>query len=246
MRNSIQPQYEVRDTPAESFGRIARCTSVATPVLLVPARGSANEADAALREALDASARRALVANGFGDAGQLATGRAGQGSAHRHEPRFREVLARPAALQLEAAARIDRSHRVAELAIAVWRKLAGSLQGAVIAPVQRREPAGAEIAPVRAAIAFAPGDSPLLHKTSGMRELVADIAQAVAAVSRRIYGTWRQRQQAWATYRALRDLDARTLRDIGIDRSELRSIAAEVSGAIEVNRVHAVHVERSY
>lgn len=246
MRNSIQPQYEVRDTPAESFGRIARCTSVATPVLLVPARGSANEADAALREALDASARRAQVANGFGDAGQLATGRAGPGSAQGHEPRFREVLARPTALRLEAAARLDRSHRVAELAIAVWRKLAGSLQGAVIAPVQRREPAGAEIAPVRAAIAFAPGDSPLLHKTSGMRELFADIAQVVAAVSRRIYGTWRQRQQAWATYRALRDLDARTLRDIGIDRSELRSIAAEVSGAIEVNRVHAVHVERSY
>ena len=79
-----------------------------------------------------------------------------------------------------------------------------------------------------------------------MRELFADIAQAVAAVARRIYGTWRQRQQAWATYRALRDLDARTLRDIGLDRSELRSIAAEVSGAIEVTRVHAVHVERSY
>ena len=166
--------------------------------------------------------------------------------AQGHEPRFREVLARPTALQLEAAARIDRSHRVAELAIAVWRKLAGSLQGGVIAQVQRREPAGAEITPVRAAIVFAPGDSPLLHKTSGMRELFADIAQVVAAVSRRIYGTWRQRQQAWATYRALRDLDARTLRDIGLDRSELRSIAAEVSGAIEVTRVHAVHVERSY
>jgi uncharacterized protein YjiS (DUF1127 family) len=247
MRNSIQPQYEVRDTPAESFGRIARCTSVATPVLLVPARGSANEADAASREVLDASARRAQVANGFGDAGQLATGRAGPGSAHRHEPRFSEVLARPTALRLEAAARLDRSHRVAELAIAVWRKLAGSLQGGVIAQEQRREPADAEITlPVRAAIVFAPGDSPLLHKTSGMRELFADIAQAVAAVSRRLSGRWRQRQQAWATYRALRDLDARTLRDIGLDRSELRSIAAEVGGAIEVTRVHAVHVERSY
>ena len=88
MRNSIQPQYEVRDTPAESFGRIARCTSVATPVLLVPARGSANEADVASREALDASARRALVANGFGDAGQLATGRAGPGTRARARASF--------------------------------------------------------------------------------------------------------------------------------------------------------------
>jgi uncharacterized protein YjiS (DUF1127 family) len=246
MRNSIQPQYEVRDTPAESFGRIARCTSVATPVLLVPARGSANEADVASREALDASACRAQAANGFGDAGQLATGSAGQGSAQLHEPRFREVLARPTALQLEAAARVDRSHRVAELAMAVWLKLAGSLQGVVTPQAQGREPTGAEITPVRAAIVFAPGDSPLLYKTSGMRELVSDVAQVVAAVSRWLSGRWRQRQQAWATYRALRDLDARTLRDIGLDRSELRSIAAEVGGAIEVTRVHAVHVERSY
>jgi uncharacterized protein YjiS (DUF1127 family) len=247
MRNSIQPQYEVRDTPAESFGRVARCTSVATPVLLAPARGSANEADVVSREVLDASARRAQTANGSGNAGQLAIGSAGQGSAQRHEPRFHEVLARPTALQLEAAARIDRSHRVAELAMAVWRQFAGSLQGGVIPQAQRREQTGAEITlPVRAAIVFAPGDSPLLHKTAGMRELFADIARAVAAVSRRLSGAWRQRQQAWATYRALRDLDARTLRDIGLDRSELRSIAAELGGAIEVTRVHAVHVERSY
>jgi uncharacterized protein YjiS (DUF1127 family) len=246
MRNSVQPQYEVSNTLATSFGRIARCTSVATPVLLVPARGSANEADVASREALDASARHAQAANGFGDAGRLNAGSAGQGSEQVDESRPHEVVERPTALQLEAAARIDRSHRVAELAIAVWRKFAGSLQVGVIPQLQRREPAGAEIAPVRAAIVFAPGDSPLLHKTSGMRELVADVAQVVAALSRRLSGTWRQRQQAWATYRALRYLDARTLRDIGLDRSELRSIAAEVSGAIEVTRVHAVHVERSY
>ncbi len=184
MRNSIQPQYEVRNTPAESFGRIARCTSVATPVLLVPAHGSANEADVASREVLDASARRAQAANGFGDAGQLATGPVGPVRAQGYEPRFRDVVARPTALRLEAAARIDRSHRVAELAIAVWRRLAGSLQVGVIPHEQRREPAVAEITPpVPAAIAFAPGDSPLLHKTSGMRELFADVAQVVAAVA---------------------------------------------------------------
>jgi uncharacterized protein YjiS (DUF1127 family) len=247
MRNSIQPQHEVRNTPAESFGRIARCTPVATPVLLAPMRGSANEADVASREALDASARRAQAANGFGDAGRLTAGSAGQGSTPRHEHRSREDVERPTALQLAAAARLDRSHRVAELAIVVWRRLAESLQGGVIPQEQRREPAGAELTPpVRVALVFAPGDSPLLHKTSGMRELVADIARAVAAVSRRLYSKWSQRQQAWATYRALRDLDARTLRDIGLDRSELRSIAAEVGGALEVTRMHAVHVERSY
>ena len=73
MRHSTQPLYVVRDTPVvgntatESFGRIARCTSPATPVLLAPARRSANEADIASRERSDASARRAQAANGFGD-----------------------------------------------------------------------------------------------------------------------------------------------------------------------------------
>jgi uncharacterized protein YjiS (DUF1127 family) len=246
MRNSIQPQHEVRNTPAESYGRIARCTSVATPALLTPARASANESDIASREALDASARRAQAANGFGDAGRLTAADTGPGDASGREYRSREVLARPAALQLEAAARLDRSQRAAELAIAFWHQLSESLRGGVMPQRQGREPAGAELATLRAAIVFAPGDSPLLHKTAGMRELIADVTQALAAVSRRLYGAWRRRQEAWATYRALRELDARTLRDIGLDRSELRSMAAEVSGALEVTRMHAVHVERSY
>ncbi len=246
MRNSIQPKYEVRNTPAESYGRVARCTSVATPVLLAPARVSANESDVASREALDASARRAEIANGFGDGAQPTTADAGPGDASRYQHWKREIVERPTALQLEAAARLDRSQRVADLASAFWHKLSESLRGGVIPQQQVREPAGAEPTPVRAAIVFAPGDSPLLHKTAGMRELIADVTQAVAAMSRWLYGAWRQRQQAWATYRALRDLDARTLSDIGLDRSELRSMAAESSGALEVTRMHAVHVERSY
>lgn len=37
----------------------------------------------------------------------------------------------------------------------------------------------------------------------------------------------RQRRQAQARWRALRELDDRTLRDLGIDRSELPSIARD-------------------
>lgn len=246
MRNSIQPQHEVRNTPAESYGRIARCTSVATPVLLTPARVSANESDVASREALDASARRAQGANGFGDGARPTATDTRPGDASKYQHRNREIVARPTALQLEAAARLDRTQRVAEFASAFWHKLSESLRGGVIPQQQASAPAEAEFTPVHASIVFAPGDSPLLHKTAGMRDLIADVTQAVAAVSRRLYGAWRKRQQAWATYRALRDLDARTLRDTGLDRSELRSMAAEVSGALEVTRMHAVHVERSY
>jgi uncharacterized protein YjiS (DUF1127 family) len=247
MRHSTQPQYEVRNTPGEGLGRVARCTPVATPVLLAPALRSANEADIASREAFDASARRAQSANGFGDAAHANAADPGHGAARGLEQRSIQPVERPTALQLEAAARLDRSHRVAELAVAVWRAVAEQLHRGVIRLARRAEPRNADLAsPVGAIIAFAPGDSPLLHKTAGMRELFADISQWVVAVTRPRLDAWRQRRQARETYRALRELDAHTLRDIGLDPSELRSIAAEVSGALEVTRMHAVHVERSY
>ena len=99
--------------------------------------------------------------------------------------------------------------------------------------------------PVRAASAFAPGDSPLLHKTAGMRDLVADTVQWVAGVARRYVDAWRQRRLAWATYKSLRQLDARTLRDIGIDRSELRSVSAEIAGEAERTRLQAQRTLRA-
>jgi uncharacterized protein YjiS (DUF1127 family) len=247
MRNSTQPQHEVRDTPAESFGRIARCTAVATPVLLEPARRSANQADIASVQAGDASARRAQTASGFGDATLTGGGDTGHRAVGEIEQRSIQFVERPTARQLEAAARLDRSRRVGQLVLAVWRAVAQRLRRGVIRQRQRPEPRNADLAPpVGASIAFAPGDSPLLYKTAGMRELIADISQRVVGVVRPYFGAWRQRRQAWETYKALRELDARTVRDIGLDRSELRSIAAEVSGALDVTRMHAVHVERSF
>ena len=220
---------------------------MATPVLLAPARRSANEADIAARDAFDASAHRAQTASGFGDATLASAADTGHRAVRETERRSVQFVERPTALQLEAAARLDRSHRVAELAIAVWRAVAEQLRRGLIWQQQRPELRNADLAlPVGASIAFAPGDSPLLYKTAGMRELFADISQWVVAVTRPHLDAWRQRRQARETYRALRELDAHTLRDIGLDRSELRSIAAEVSGALEVTRMHAVHVERSY
>jgi uncharacterized protein YjiS (DUF1127 family) len=247
MRNSTQPQYEGRSTPAEDFGRIARCTPAATPVLLAPTRRSANETDIAARDTCDARARRALTANGFGDATLSGATDAGHRAVREIERRSNELVGRPTALQLEATARLDRSRRVAELSIAVWQAVAEQLRRGLIRQPQRAEPRNADLAlPVSAAIAFAPGDSPLLYKTAGMRELIADISRWMAAVTRPYLDAWRQRRQARETYKALRELDTRTLHDIGLARSELRSIAAEVSGALEVTRMHAVHVERSY
>lgn len=61
--------------------------------------------------------------------------------------------------------------------------------------------------------------------------------RAVGAFARRAYLRHRQRQEAKATYDALRQLDDRALHDLGFDRSEIRSIAAEAAGEAEYSRM---------
>ena len=48
---------------------------------------------------------------------------------------------------------------------------------------------------------------------------------------------WRRRCQQHETRRALERLDSRALRDIGIDASEILSVAHEASGAAEPQRI---------
>lgn len=64
------------------------------------------------------------------------------------------------------------------------------------------------------------------------------IGKWVAFGFRRVLAAVRRRLDADATYRALSELDSRTLRDLGLDRSELRSIANEISYA-GAARAHA-------
>ena len=46
----------------------------------------------------------------------------------------------------------------------------------------------------------------------------------------RSWAAWQRRRYALEIHRALRDLDAHTLRDLGLDRSEIHSLAAEMAG----------------
>jgi uncharacterized protein YjiS (DUF1127 family) len=71
-------------------------------------------------------------------------------------------------------------------------------------------------------------------------EFIVAAIQAVGAIARRAYARQRQRRQATAIHDALRRLDDRALRDLGFDRSETRSVAAEVTGEAEHTRVRAI------
>jgi uncharacterized protein YjiS (DUF1127 family) len=68
-------------------------------------------------------------------------------------------------------------------------------------------------------------------------QIVEASLQAVGDLARRMVARLKRRRQARTTYRALCALDARTLRDLGFDRSEILSVAAEVAGDADSTRV---------
>ncbi len=76
--------------------------------------------------------------------------------------------------------------------------------------------------------------------SASLREILSAMVDAVRDWTRRCSVQWKRYQLQSATYRALGALDARTLHDIGLDRSELRSIAVELSGHRHPTRAHAL------
>lgn len=55
--------------------------------------------------------------------------------------------------------------------------------------------------------------------------LIVTMTEALSASIRRALADMRKRRDEQSTYRALAALDARTLKDIGIDRNDIRSVA---------------------
>jgi uncharacterized protein YjiS (DUF1127 family) len=80
------------------------------------------------------------------------------------------------------------------------------------------------------------------HRSLILGDIIVAAIQAAGAIARRAHARHRQRRQARAIYDALHQLDNRTLRDLGFDRSEITSVAAEVTGETECTRVRALQV----
>jgi len=72
------------------------------------------------------------------------------------------------------------------------------------------------------------------------------LASAASAIERFAASLWRawswycRRRVAAATYESLGSLDDRSLRDLGLDRMELRSAAAEAAGQAERTRLQVL------
>jgi uncharacterized protein YjiS (DUF1127 family) len=67
-----------------------------------------------------------------------------------------------------------------------------------------------------------------VHLFDFVQGLVA-LLRACGATIGRAHAAWQRHRRAHATYQALSRLDAHTLRDLGLDRSELASVAAELT-----------------
>jgi uncharacterized protein YjiS (DUF1127 family) len=78
------------------------------------------------------------------------------------------------------------------------------------------------------------------YRSFTLGEIIVAAIQAAVAIARRAYASYRQRREAGAICEALRELDDRTLRDLGFDRDEIRSVAAELTGEAERTRVRTL------
>lgn len=78
------------------------------------------------------------------------------------------------------------------------------------------------------------------HRAFVLGGIIVAAICAAAAIARSAYTRHWQRRRASAIYDALQQLDDRTLHDMGFDRSEIFSVAAEVAGEVESTRVRAI------
>jgi uncharacterized protein YjiS (DUF1127 family) len=77
-------------------------------------------------------------------------------------------------------------------------------------------------------------------RSFALGEVIIAMIRSVVAVVRGVYAHLQQRRQARAIEDALRELDDHTLRDLGFDRGEIASVAAEATGDAERTRVRVL------
>ena len=82
-----------------------------------------------------------------------------------------------------------------------------------------------------------------VSRSSRLASLVDATLRTAVGFARRSHARWSRLRQARATYLALSEMDERSLRDLGFHRSELMSVATEISGGAEPTRAHSAQLQ---
>ena len=78
------------------------------------------------------------------------------------------------------------------------------------------------------------------ERARALGDALTEACRSIGRSAQRAYATWQRWRAARDVYVSLSDLDDRTLHDLGIDRSELTSVAREATGQTEHTRAHAL------
>jgi uncharacterized protein YjiS (DUF1127 family) len=188
-----------------------------TPIVILPRGSAGNDAtceDPAIsNDDAEPWAQHALAANGFGDIATTNTASS----------------ARPTSYELHQAARAHRSFTLGTIIIGVIQAAGAIARRAHARHRQRRQARDLD------GVLHQLDDRTLrefarAHRSFTLGEVIVAVIQAAGAIARRAHARHRRRRQAWDLYDALRQLDDHTLRDLGFDRSEIRSGRGGIDG----------------
>jgi uncharacterized protein YjiS (DUF1127 family) len=80
-----------------------------------------------------------------------------------------------------------------------------------------------------------------VHRSLIIGEMIAAAINAVGAIARRARALHRRHREARAICDALSELDDHLLRDLGFDRSEIKSVAEKLTGEAAYGRARALN-----
>jgi uncharacterized protein YjiS (DUF1127 family) len=118
-----------------------------------------------------------------------------------------------------------------DLPLSAWSRLAELANGFGDAAIGVRESGADSFQLAIAARSF---------RSAALGAILFELASAAVDSIYRAIVAWRRWRDRRATEQALRSLDAHTLRDIGFDPSEVRSVAEELHEGAEPSRTHAL------
>jgi uncharacterized protein YjiS (DUF1127 family) len=114
-----------------------------------------------------------------------------------------------------------------------------SLDGNAVVPCTLDNIAATHIAASARPASYAMYHAARTHRALILCGFFVAAIRAVGVIARRIVAGRRQHRRAVIVSEELQRLDDETLRDLSLDRSELTSLAAEVTGVAERTRVRA-------